>query len=97
MGSCKTILCKHTFTGLKPEVNVPWYVLVPVKFQVILTIISLKIQFLRWVVILTFGTHYGFGCQNSCILQSDLQENTPTVLHESGSNSMKVGLHEEWS
>ena len=33
------------------------YALVPVKFQVILTIIRLKIQFLRWVVVLTFGTH----------------------------------------
>ena len=37
--------------------NLPWYVLVTIKFQVILTIISLKIQFLRWVVIPTFGTH----------------------------------------
>ena len=77
--------------------NLPWCVLVPIKFQAILTIISFKIQFLRWVVVLTFGTQYSIGCRNLCSLWSDLQENTTKVLHEGGPNSMKAGLHKEWS
>ena len=70
--------------------------LVPITFQVILIIISLKICFLKWVVVLTFGTQYGFGCGNSCILWHDLQENTTKVLHEGGPNFIKLGLLKEW-
>ena len=56
-----------TFTSLEPQIyeiepfsftlaTFPGCALVPVKFQVILINISPKIYFLRWVVILTFGT-----------------------------------------
>ena len=56
--------------------------LVPVKFQVILIIISLKICCLSCVVGPTFGTSYGFGHGNLCFLQSNLQENMTKVLHK---------------
>ena len=66
--------------------------LVPIKFQVNLIIIKLKVLFLRWVVSPTFGTKYGFGCQNLCISWSGLQENTIKVLCEGGPYSMNTGF-----
>ena len=65
--------------------------LVPIKFQVILVIISLKIHLLRWVVILTFGTQLQLQLYLSCISWSNLQEKIyqslprgRTQLHEGG-------------
>ena len=45
----------------------------------------------------TFVTLYIFSCAISCILQSNLQENTTKVLHEGGHNSIKAGFQKEWS
>ena len=61
MISLNSSFASCTLTGLWNVIPLQtfqiWYALLPIKFQVILTIISLKIQFLRWVVVPTFGTH----------------------------------------
>ena len=65
--------------------NLPWYALVPIKFQVILTIISLKIQFLRWVVVLTFGIHMASGVEIHVVHGATCKKTQPK-------SSMRVDL-----
>ena len=67
--------------------NLPWYALVPVKFQIFVINISLKICFLSCLVITTFGTPIRFQSQISCI---SIRKNTIKNLHKNW-NSFMVG------
>ena len=67
--------------------NLPWYALVPVKFQISKINISLKICFLRCLVITTFGTPIWF---KSWISWISTRKNTIKTY-------ISMGHHADWS